>query len=536
MSQIPVLLGGLALFLYGMDQMGKGLKLLAGNKLEKILEKLTNNKITGILVGALVTAIMQSSSATTVITVGFVNSEILTLHQAVNIILGANIGTTVTGLLLTLDIDLIAPLIAFAGMVMQIFIKKRKYKYTGVMLFGFGALFMGMNIMGNSVVPLSESQAFISILTKSKNPIIGILIGTLFTALLQSSSATTGILITLANNGLLGFDSAFYLILGQNIGTCITSVLASLGANKNAKRVAFTHVAFNLIGTFIFTVISSVLPLIHLLEGLSPVIAKQIAYMHIIFNVSTTIILIPFTNHLVRLSEALVRSDDKVDMELRLLYINKKNLDETIPAIAGIRQETIRTLECAQESLNLSVQNLIKHTEDRTADIEYHEEVIDYLHSEITKCTVKAMGYEMSKDQYKQLSYFLKISSNIERLGDYAYNISDLANKMDENLLKFSSHAYKEIEDILKEVNVLFDEVILNLKEDEFCMQKIRTSAFKIQDSIEKNRDNYLYRLKKETVSPESGLIYDKFYTNLARVRDHLINIANQYSTIYNQS
>ncbi|MDO5026791.1 MAG: Na/Pi cotransporter family protein [Tissierellia bacterium] len=535
MSQIPVLLGGLALFLYGMDQMGKGLKLLAGNKLEKILEKLTNNKIMGILVGALVTAIIQSSSATTVITVGFVNSEILTLSQAVNIILGANIGTTVTGFLLTLDIDLIAPLIAFAGMFMQIFIKKRKYRYTGVMLFGFGALFMGMNIMGSAVFPLSESQTFVNILTRAKNPIIGIIIGALFTALIQSSSATTGILITLANNGLMTFDSAFYLVLGQNIGTCINSVLASLGANKNAKRVAFTHVSFNLIGTFIFTVVSSVFPLIPLLSRLSPVIAEQIAFMHIIFNVSTTIILVPFTNHLVRLSKALVKSDEKVNMELRLIYINKKTLNQTIPAIAGIRQETIRMLECAKESLDLAVNNLIKHSEDRTADIEYHEEVIDYLHAEITKCTVKAMGYEMSKDQYKQLSYFLKISSNIERLGDYAYNISDLANQMDENLLKFSSNAYKEIADILAEVDSLFDEVILNLKEDEFCMQKIRTSAFKIEDSIEKNRENYVYRLKNETVSPESGLIYDKFYTNLARERDHLLNIANQYSTIYNQ-
>lgn len=536
MTQIPVLLGGLALFLYGMDQMGKGLKLLAGNKLEKILEKLTNNKIMGILVGALVTAIIQSSSATTVITVGFVNSEILSLTQAVNIILGANIGTTVTGLLLTLDINLIAPVIAFSGMIMQLFVKKRKYRYAGVMLFGFGSLFMGMSIMGSAVEPLSESTTFINILTKAKNPIIGIIIGALFTALIQSSSATTGILITLANNGLLSFASAFYLVLGQNIGTCINSVLASLGASKNAKRVAFTHVSFNLIGTFIFTIISSILPLIPLLETLSPVIAEQIAYMHIIFNVATTIILLPFTKYLVMISKTLVKYDDKVNMELKLLYINNKTLDETIPTIAGIRQESVRMLECAKDSLNLSVHNLIKHSEYRYADIEYHEEVIDFLHSEITKCTVKTMGYELSKDQYKQLSYFLKISSNIERLGDYAYNISLLANQMDEKLLKFSNNAYTEIEDILSEVNALFDEVILNLKEDNFCMQKIRTSAFKIEDSIEKNRDNYLYRLKNETVSPESGLIYDKFYTNLARVRDHLINIANQYSTIYPQT
>lgn len=235
MTQIPVLLGGLALFLYGMDQMGKGLKLLAGNKLEKILEKLTNNKIMGILVGALVTAIIQSSSATTVITVGFVNSEILSLTQAVNIILGANIGTTVTGLLLTLDINLIAPVIAFSGMIMQLFVKKRKYRYAGVMLFGFGSLFMGMSIMGSAVEPLSESTTFINILTKAKNPIIGIIIGALFTALIQSSSATTGILITLANNGLLSFASAFYLVWDKTSVLVSTQFLPVLVLAKTRK-------------------------------------------------------------------------------------------------------------------------------------------------------------------------------------------------------------------------------------------------------------------------------------------------------------
>lgn len=531
--QISLLLGGLALFLYGMDQMGKGLELLAGNKLQAILEKLTSNKILGVLIGTLVTAIIQSSSATTVMAVGFVNSKILTLTQAIYIIMGANIGTTVTGLLLTLDISLIAPLITFIGMIMQLFVKKRKYKYTGTILFGFGVLFMGMNIMGDAVAPLGDNPDFINLLAGAQNPIVGIIIGALFTAIIQSSSATTGILITLARTDLLSFESAFYLVLGTNIGTCITSVLASLGSSKNAKRVAVTHVTFNVIGTLIFTILSFIVPIIPWIESWTPRIPEQIALLHTFFNISTTVMLFPFTGFLERFSRVIIKGEDVDAQGLELMYLNPKLTAEPIPTISGIKQESIRMLELARENLKLAIYNLSKYTEDNTANIEYNEELIDFLNTEITKASVKTMTNNLGKSQYKQLSYFLKIASNIERLGDYAYNINKISNALEEKDLSFTDSAMSEVNETMIEINKLFDEVIMNLKDNEFDMKVIRTSAFKISDMIEKHRENYLDRLKDGSVDAESGLLYDKYCSDIIRIKDHLINVANQYSTIY---
>ncbi len=533
MEQIPFILGGLALFLYGMDQMGKGLELLAGNKLQGILQRLTRNKYMGVLVGIFVTAIIQSSSATTVMTVGFVNSKILNLSQAISIIIGANIGTTITGILLTLDIEVIAPIIAFAGMVLQLFSKKRKRRYIGTILFGFGTLFIGMNFMGDAVKPLANSPGFINVLTKADNPLVAVVIGALFTAVIQSSSATTGILITLANGNLLSFSSAFYLVLGQNIGTCITSFIASMGSNKNAKRAAITHVNFNFIGTIIFMIFSFFLPIVDWISGLTPDVGKQIAFLHTIFNLTTSILLLPFTEQLVNLSKLIIKGEDPSDMDMRLLYLNKEFYKEPIISIANIRQETIRMLECSKESFKLAIDNLMEHNEDKAAQIKYQEELLDFLQTEITKASVKTMTNNMSKTQYKQLSYFLKIASNIERLGDYAYNISLLSDQLSDKNLTFSPKGYEEIVRSVIEVNKLYDKVIVALKEDNFDMKDIRSTGFKIQDHIEHHKDNYVYRMQNGEVDPESGLIYEKFYSYLTRLRDHLLNVANQYSTIY---
>ena len=533
MSQIPLLLGGLALFLYGMNQMGKGLELLAGNKLQNILEKLTSKKIFGILIGALVTAIIQSSSATTVMAVGFVNSKILTLTQAVYIIMGANIGTTITGLLLTLDVDLIAPILAFVGMIMMLFINKRKYKYMGTILFGFGVLFMGMGIMGDAVKPLASNEAFTNILAGAKNPIVAIIIGALFTAIIQSSSATTGILITLAANNLIGFQEAFYLILGQNIGTCITSVLASMGTSKNARRVAVTHITFNFIGTVIFASLSFVLPVIHFIETLTPNAAQQIAYMHTLFNISTTIILYPFTNMLVDISHAVVKGEDERSKGLNLKYLNPNGYHDVIPTLASIKQEILRMLGYAKTNLNLSIENILCYSEDNNADIEYNEEVIDYLNCEITKISVKTMTDNLSKTQYKHLSYYLKICANIERLGDYAYNMNNLARQMDDQKMSFTEFGKQEIVDTTQVLTKLFDEIVKSLQDGEFDNKKIRTTAYKIQDLVDHHRELHFDRMRLGQCTPNQGLMYDKFYTYFMRVRDHLINVANQFNTIH---
>lgn len=281
------LLGGLALFLYGMQMMSSGLEAAAGNKMKRILERLTANRFLGVLVGAGVTAVIQSSSATTVMVVGFVNSGMMTLRQAVWIIMGANIGTTITGQLIALDIGAIAPLIAFIGVALIIFLKSPKVHNYGLIVAGLGVLFLGMEMMSSSMMPLRDSEAFVGLMTKFSNPVLGILAGAVFTAIIQSSSASVGILQALASNGLIGLPSAVFVLFGQNIGTCITAVLASIGTSRNAKRTTIIHLTFNMIGTVIFTTVCILTPLTALVESWTPTnVAAQIANMHTLFNLS----------------------------------------------------------------------------------------------------------------------------------------------------------------------------------------------------------------------------------------------------------
>ncbi len=297
------LLGGLALFLFGMQMMSNGLEAAAGNRMQKILERLTSNRFLGVLVGAGITALIQSSSATTVMVVGFVNSGMMTLKQAVWIIMGANIGTTITGQLIALDIGAIAPLLAFLGVATAMFIKNKQVQHCGHIVAGLGILFIGMEFMSSAMVPLRESPVFVNMVTKFSNPLVGILTGAVFTAIIQSSSASVGILQALALSGVIGLPSAVYVLFGQNIGTCITAILASIGTNRNAKRTTIIHLMFNIIGTIIFTLVCMTTPLTTLVASFTPDnAAAQIANMHTLFNVTTTLLLIPFGTQLADLA------------------------------------------------------------------------------------------------------------------------------------------------------------------------------------------------------------------------------------------
>ena len=301
------LLGGLALFLYGMQMMSTNLEAAAGSRMKQILERLTANRFLGVFVGAGITAIIQSSSATTVMVVGFVNSQLMTLKQAVWIIMGANIGTTVTGQLIALDIGAIAPLIAFAGVALILFVKQKKVQFAGGIIAGLGILFLGMGMMSAAMIPLRDSQHFVNLMTKFSNPFLGILAGAAFTAIIQSSSASVGILQALAVSGLIGLDSAVFVLFGQNIGTCITAVLASIGANRDAKRTTLIHLIFNVIGTTVFTLICLVSPFTQWMASFTPDNpAAQIANVHTLFNIVTTLLLLPFGTQLARISEKLL--------------------------------------------------------------------------------------------------------------------------------------------------------------------------------------------------------------------------------------
>lgn len=311
------LLGGLALFLYGMQQMSNGLSDVAGERLKLVLERLTTNRFWGVLVGAGVTAIIQSSSATTVMVVGFVNAEMMTLRQAVWVIMGANIGTTITGQLIALDVDFFAPVMAFVGVTFIVFFPNKKWKYYGEIVAGLGILFLGMAMMSEAMVPLQNSKQFVSWMTKFEHPLLGIVAGAVFTAAIQSSSASVGILQALAQSGAITFQGAVYVLFGQNIGTCITALLASLGTNRNAKRTTLIHLSFNIIGTIVFTTICMCTQLVSWMEQLTPLNpALQIANMHTLFNVVTTLLLLPVGNKLATAAETILPDKTKRTMDL----------------------------------------------------------------------------------------------------------------------------------------------------------------------------------------------------------------------------
>lgn len=313
MKDFFALLGGLALFLYGMQQMSNGLNAVAGEKMKQILERLTANRFLGVLVGAGVTAMIQSSSATTVMVVGFVNAGMMSLRQAVWVIMGANIGTTITGQLIALDAGLLAPLLAFAGVVCIVFIANEKWKHVGEIVAGLGILFLGMEMMGDAMLPLRDSRQFVSLMTKFEHPLLGILAGAVFTAAIQSSSASVGILQALAQGGAITFSGAVYVLFGQNIGTCITALLASIGTSRNAKRTTLIHLSFNIIGTIVFTCLCMATPLSAWVEQLTPLKpASQIANMHTLFNVTTTLLLLPAGNLLAVLAEKILPDERPV--------------------------------------------------------------------------------------------------------------------------------------------------------------------------------------------------------------------------------
>lgn len=381
LTNIMGLLGGLALFLYGMQMMSQGLENAAGNKMQQILEKLTANRFLGVLVGALITAVIQSSSATTVMVVGFVNAGMMTLNQAVWIIMGANIGTTITGQLIALDAGAVAPIIAFIGVILIIFSKKEKIGYVGSILAGLGILFIGMDMMGGSMEPLAQSQSFISLLTKFSNPILGILAGTIFTAIIQSSSASVGILQALAGSGIVTLDSAAFILFGQNIGTCITAFLAALGANRNAKRTTIIHITFNVIGTIIFTILCITTPLIPVLQGMTESAPKQIANLHTMFNVTTTLILLPFGTALTKLAQHIL-PDSKTGepVQGQIGHLQTKNSD--VLGMASITlEETKRKLEdmllLAEQNVHSSYDVFLQCDRNVFQQIEKREEQVD---------------------------------------------------------------------------------------------------------------------------------------------------------------
>ncbi len=528
------LLGGLALFLYGMQMMSTGLEVAAGNKMRVILEKLTANRFVGVLVGAVITAIIQSSSATTVMVVGFVNSGMMTLNQAIWIIMGANIGTTITGQLIALDVSEIAPLVAFLGVVAIVFLKNEKVKHVGEILAGIGVLFIGMDMMGSAMKPLADSESFVSILTKFENPLIGIVAGAIFTALIQSSSASVGILQTLAGSGVIGLQGAAFVLFGQNIGTCITAFLASVGTSRNAKRTTLIHIMFNVFGTVVFTILCLATPIILMVEGWTPGNAPaQIANMHTMFNVVTTLLLLPVGTLLGKLATAILKDKREESEGMRVKYlldikhINTEKLGASVICMEGIKKELIRMMDMTKDNVSEAFDAVIERNKEKYVLVEQQEEYVDFLNKEISKYITSTVSHETTKAGSQIFNSLFSITSNIERISDHAINIAGYSKMITDKSIVFSKDANSELIEMQVVCMKLFTTLLKKPEDVVVWHEKIACMEQKIDDMTVQFRDNMYVRIRSGKCSDEGSILFSEILTDFERIGDHALNIAN---------
>ncbi len=535
-----LLFGGLGTFLLGLKLMSDNLQTLAGNRLKPLFNKLSNNRFMGIATGAGITAVIQSSSATTVMVVGFVNAGIMTLKQATGIIMGANIGTTITAHIAALQSLPIASFLAALACVgaFMTMSSKDKVAKSGMLICGIGVIFVGMDFMSSAMDAFSKDEAISQFISSIRNPFLLMIIGLAFTALIQSSSATTSILITLGAAGMMTLRSAIFMTLGINIGTCVTAILASIGANANAKRASVIHLMFNIFGTIIFSLLIFLLPLIspklafdYWLAKLVPdVIGTQIALFHTLFNVVSTIILVPFTGGLTKLATLIVRDkknkEQEVPEEKRFMYIDDRILKTPSIALLMLRKEIIAMAELAKTNFDISIECLTKLNFDKKQEFEEREKHIDYLNKKLTKYSVKISTKDISYIEEKEIASFYHAISDIERVGDYAENICEYAQELVENNLNFSNVANDEILLMKGAIDHLYENVMEAFEKKNLGLKDEVEGYEDLVDSYESDLSkNHIARLHNNTCSAESGGIFLSIVSNMERVADHFRNV-----------
>ncbi|MCL1805538.1 MAG: Na/Pi cotransporter family protein [Clostridiales bacterium] len=529
--------GGLGLFLYGMKIMSDGLENVAGDRLRLVLERATSNRFFGIIVGTVVTCIIQSSSATTVMVVGFVNASMLTLTQAISIIMGANIGTTITAQIISFKIDPIAPLCIFVGLILYMFVKKNKTKNFGYILLGFGILFFGITTMGAPLKEFSKLAGFQSILLSFQNPFMALLVGMAFTAVIQSSSATTGIIVALYLSGVdLQFKTAIYLVLGSNVGTCITAMLASIAASRESKRAALAHVLFNVIGCAIFGALINFFPgILTWIQDTWKDGARQVAMFHTLFNVSTVVVLLPFIKYFaILVNKILPEHATEGAAAKKLLYLDQSVMQIPAIAVTQAHRELIRMGEMALGNLKLALEAFYEGNAGKAAKAMEAEDAIDYLNHQITTWLVRIRGLKLSEADMERLGSMLHTVSDIERIGDHAENIAEYAIDKGKYGTEFSQPATEELH-ILS--GVTLDAV--NLALDIFKSRSIM--RLPEMDKLEEHVDyfalacveNHIQRLQDEVCDPRGGVMFTDMVSDLERCSDHANNIA--YSILGNE-
>ncbi|HSR02981.1 MAG TPA: Na/Pi cotransporter family protein [Proteiniclasticum sp.] len=523
------LLGGLGLFLYGMKMMADGLENAAGSRLKFILNKVTANPISSVIVGAIVTVLVQSSSATTVMVIGFVNSGLLNLVQATGIIMGANIGTTTTAFLVSMNIDALVPILLFTGSVLFLFTKAKKRRDLASILLGFGILMLGMELMSEAMYPLRESEAFKTlIVTVGHKWYLGILIGLGLTMLVQSSSATTGVLVALTTTGSITIQIAFPLILGANVGTCITALLSSITANKMAKKAAVIHLLFNIIGAIIFLPLGKYL--MEIVTFISPESVKlQISFLHLIFNVSNTIVLLPFAGLLIRLAQKVIGDEEDKESEI----LDRRLLLTPSIAEGQVILETVKLAQLAQENVKLATEAFA--TDDmKNVDLVYKNEArINEVTEIITNFLVQLSSSDLNVNEFGRVGDTYHVLNDIERIGDHAENIMELAEERNRKNVEISDEAREELKAIYDYTNLAMDIAIESYKEDN---KEKALSIIQVEsriDALQKEyRDAHIRRLNAGRCSALAGILFLDLISNMERIGDHSKNIADTVSEI----
>lgn len=537
------MIGGLSLFLYGMSMMGDGLAKASGGRLEAILGKLTSNPVKAVLVGAGVTAMIQSSSATTVMVVGFVNSGIMKLQQAVGIIMGANIGTTITAWILSLagiDSELFlvqmlnptsfSPILAIVGAMILLFSHKDRQRNVATIMLGFSILMFGMNTMSDAVKPLAETPEFLSVLPTFSNPFLGMLVGLVMCAVLQSSSVSVGILQSLSLTGAIGFDTVIPMILGQNIGACVPTILSSIGARKDAKRAALVHLYFNIIGTAIIMIgfygLHALRPLSIMEQAASPF---GIAVIHTLFKVIITVCLLPCSRGLVKLASLTVRDDpEETAPEDQVLgYLDARFLETPSYAVEQSRSVAVVMAGLAEEAMNVAMSLLDSYTEEAAQRVKQLEEKVDIFEDQLGTYLVKLSSRTLSGKDSHTLSTLLHCISDIERISDHALNVMESVREMQEKGLEFSDKATKELQVFRRAIHDILNITMLSFREDDLQLAKQVEPLEEVIDGLNLEiRQRHVKRLRKGKCTIELGFVLTDITTDLERVSDHCSNIA----------
>ncbi len=518
------LLGGLGLFLYGLQLMADGLQKTAGDRLRRLLEILTSTPLIGVVVGTIVTILVQSSSATTVMVVGFVNAGLMTLKQAVSVIMGANIGTTVTAFMVSLKLTELALPAVGIGFILMLIGKRKTTRYIGQAILGFGLLFLGMKVMGDTMKPLKTYPFFTDLMLNfGSKPLLGVLVGAGFTALVQSSSATTGLVVAMASEGLLGLPAGLALILGSNIGTTITAMLASIGTQLSAKRAALAHLLFNIFGVTIFLV--ALRPFTNFVAGTANLVESQIANAHITFNLVNTVLLLPFISLFVKLVERLTPGEDHTE-RVGALYLDEHLLNTPSIALGQATRELVRMGKLAVGSMDDVYHAFSSNSTERLGAAAHKETAVNHLEEAIVTYLIKLSQRSLSTEQSARLNTLMSITNDFERIGDHSENIGELADYKAEHRLPFSNEAAQETDRMYNKVKGLVDKAIQILETGDVQQAQAIMAGENDIDFMEKTlRRQHMQRLNTGVCFPASGVVYLDFISNLERIADHANNI-----------